>query len=783
MGLVELIIETQGNVGKIADYTRGETPAELYRQIRRSKRRPEAAAVIVEHGIEFVVFQNVSRITGTEEIRWGRKSSVADLPHIEYARVFAELLGCTAELSPDVKQFFLDLAKKNGLPEINEGHQAYLDSFTVEYVNSRTTDQLREELNFGNATFDASHPAYGPFWHALSKMLQNDSELAYAVMIKWTGWEAQEEIIARGVKGKKGVQASSRLSTLLKGKRILLSEATVLFKNLGLEHGMPLLTAEHQAYVDNFTVEYVESRSREQLMEELPPKNASTNPAFPKKYSPLLDELSKKVRADPQLAIALMKQYTGWEAQEDIKQYPDEGKQGYVGQARLATILRGSSKSDTDNKPFFKKLAQEGGMPILTEEHQEYVDTLTVESVRRKERATLVEELGWRHVFTSAHANRLDLFQDALAKKISADRLLAYEIMCKFTGWESLDDIVHINRGDKKGYVRVGGLLALLSNEYLTQIGKRDFARTLFVEGTLRSQEFQEYLSTHGIQLDDLATIPEAEVAYVKSMLGKDFVPLEFRPPKRSRNPTSRKRITEWSESDTGYILGVADQFQSEQEIIKHMKKHKDQIQERLGRSLYAAFKKLEYEGRLTETERTGSRATEVAYPFPPIHELYESDVDISALFANQAMLLGDDLLPEIIPVLAYYDPATYEDGNPQFVHASIPIAYQGTRFHMYSEGEELILGVVQRYLSDPGSFTQVGNKLVGEPMENAHILQIRDGVRGYTQLLQRTRFTDRLEDVGTASLALPNGSEIYFFMHNKDDVTFASTLPKEIRQ
>ncbi len=779
MGLVEIIIESNGDVEKVAQYTQDRTPQELYRQIRRSKQRDEAAKVIVREGIEFAIFQHVSEITGCEEIRWGRKTR---LPHIEYASVFAQLLGSAAKESPDVKQFFLNLARKNELPEINEEHQMYLDAFTIEYVESKTTRQLRKELNRGNASLDPTVLAYSPFWHALSKKFQEDSELAYITMKKWTEWEAQEEIKARGVGGKKGAQASVQLATLFKGKRITLTETTAFFKDLAQAHGMPLLTEEHQQYVDNFTIEYVKSRTREQLMEELPPKNASTNPAFPKKYSEFLDVLSQKVRRDKELSLALMKQYTGWEAQEDIKQCPHDGKQGYENQARLATILRGSSHSDQENKPFFKKLAREGGMPLITKEHQAYVDSLTIESVRAKDRDTLVKELGWRHVYVSTHANRLDLFHDALAKKISADRLLAYEILCKMTGWKSLNDIKPQKHGEKQGYLRVGGLFSLLSGKYFTQVGKRDFARELFIEGTLRSQEFQEYLSKHGIKLDDLTTIPESEVHYVKSMLGGDFVPLAFRPRKRNKNPTARKRITEWSEIDTKYILDIADRFDSEKDIIRYMKKHKEQIQEKLGRSLYAAFKKLEYEGRLTEMERTGTRTNEIVYPFPPIHELYERDVDVSALFANQAMLLGNDLLPEIVSVLAYYDPAHTEDGQPQFVHASIPIAYQGTQFHMYAEGEELILGTVQRYLSDPGSFTQQGNKLVGEPAEQAHILQIRDGARTYTQLLQRTRFTDQVEDIETASLALPNGTEIYFFMHNKDDVSFATTLPKEIR-
>ena len=305
---------------------------------------------------------------------------------------------------------------------------------------------------------------------------------------------------------------------------------------------------------------------------------------------------------------------------------------------------------------------------------------------------------------------------------------------------------------------------------------------------TLESKSFLDTIQEEGIDLEDLKTVKSKKAKRifrqqlginVESPLAQEH--LESLMPARDPNqePQYRKIVTEWDESDSAYLSQIA-QFNnsSESNILSHMASNREEIEERLGRTLFACQMKMVNMGLISPFIRYGpdnSRNPEIVYPFPRIHS--EEEPQITNQFNNYRRLLEARLEPEVIPALAFESVATI-NGRPQFLHATIPVGFNGINLENYAPFEQQILTTLQHYLSDPSSFVSEGNFL----RENIHngeanilALQQRNG-RRYAQVFLRTAFSIEPERVETNAIRLPNGSEIYLFKHDRANVTFEST-------
>jgi len=299
----------------------------------------------------------------------------------------------------------------------------------------------------------------------------------------------------------------------------------------------------------------------------------------------------------------------------------------------------------------------------------------------------------------------------------------------------------------------------------------------------LESKVFQDYLEEQNIELDDLNTVRSDKAKTVfRKLLGIDIGSasgLEGVLPVRT-NPVRRRILTLWSKSDEAYLRRVYKGYgPSEDDILAYVDQNQRQIEEDLGRTLFACKMKMVNLGLISpqiEFWPDGSGPAEIIYPFPRIH--VEAEPRVHLQFSNYSRLISSGLEPEIVPVYAYESVATSEDHRPQFIHATVPVVFKGIEFNHYNPFEQLVLSTIQQYLADPASLSPEGNHLIGKTSDsevNILALQRNDNVR-YTQVFLRTKFSINPQNIDTNAILLENNSEIYFFKHNQTDVTFRST-------
>ena len=306
----------------------------------------------------------------------------------------------------------------------------------------------------------------------------------------------------------------------------------------------------------------------------------------------------------------------------------------------------------------------------------------------------------------------------------------------------------------------------------------------------MESSVFLDYITAKNIDLTDLSTVRSEHSRLVfRKILGIDVTKssdnLEGIIKTRSGKDSPRELYSEWKKPDGSsgfaelYLHRIANEAgPDEGEIIGYMTQNKSKIQEDLGRSIYACFRKMQYMGILTEPEKgIGSSKGRKSYRFPKIHLKEEG---VQTQFINWSTMLDKGRKPMIIPVYAYESHVKDEDGNSQLLHATVPIKYKGSSLKRYNTFEAEILSTTQQYLSDPGSMQWNADKkhLVGETCgDDVNILARRtQDNEQYTQIFLRRRFSVNPDFIDTQAIMLKNGAEIYFFKHEQANVTFANT-------
>ena len=258
-----------------------------------------------------------------------------------------------------------------------------------EYSSSKSHDEIRKEL-----------PTIGSEeGKKLSKKVK-DFDLKYLVFRETTGIEAQEQFTMRGSDGIPGFSSLRRLAALLKGQVFQNQSQTGLYlEQLVKEMGMPLLTKEHQAYVDRFDLEYVRQTTREQLQAEIPIK-MGTSINRKKGDSAFLYELSRKVSQDPELQFELFKKWSGASSLDEITSEENENFIGYQNLTGFASFLKGRpSIGTTERGKFFRSFYGDDPKVIGYRTDKEY-NQLRSELKRLKEfRTTKKRDVQYRRNF------------------------------------------------------------------------------------------------------------------------------------------------------------------------------------------------------------------------------------------------------------------------------------------------------------------------------------------------------------------------------------------------
>ena len=340
-----------------------------------------------------------------------------------------------------------------------------------------------------------------------------------------TGIRALEEITAEGTNGTPGYGHLLGLANFIFGKHLTIGKIGEEFRKMARERGLPELTPEHQQYIDAFSVEYVASLTREQLQEEVHLPGGLTLTPGTKRYHPFLAALSRKIQQDQKLQLAVLKTHLGYEVVEDITPDGIRGKPGYKSLRGICTFIFGSSMPDTERGKKLRELAQSQGLPLLTPEHQAYVDGFTEDYLRncspRKFRDELDQQFGKKQM---SNGQELGVYISTLGEKVRSHLALQFAVLVKYTDYQSVSEIIPNMRNGRRGYGSVPLLSALLFGKKMEpeEIG-RSF-RELFILGTLQSGEFQQYVRDHKIDLRSLNRLPPSEQQYLGKLLGQDFL-------------------------------------------------------------------------------------------------------------------------------------------------------------------------------------------------------------------------------------------------------------------
>tara|TARA_Y100000294_G_scaffold139434_1_gene132943 strand:- start:434 stop:1177 length:744 start_codon:yes stop_codon:yes gene_type:complete len=233
---------------------------------------------------------------------------------------------------------------------------------------------------------------------------------------------------------------------------------------LGLDNETPLEAARESL------AEYVKDMTPEEVRDGLPLSRNWYETEW--KLHHIVDRLK--------LQYPIFQAATGITALEQITLRGEGDIKGYQSLAGLAAFLSGKTCTKAQAREYFRELAKENKMPILTKVHQNYVDEFSIKYIMKTGTNKLKDEIpiGKNTIFENDP--RYSHFLHELSKKISQNREMQYEFFKKWTGITALEQITPKGEGDIKGYESLTGLAAFLSGEKKKQAQAGEYFRSFF---------------------------------------------------------------------------------------------------------------------------------------------------------------------------------------------------------------------------------------------------------------------------------------------------------------
>lgn len=353
-----------------------------------------------------------------------------------------------------------------------------------EYAIGKSADEIRSELSFKISRFKQT----------LSKKIHSYG-IEFLLFQLATGITAQEQITTKRKEGVLGYPSLSGLTSCLTGityKQVKIKKYLI---ELSQKNGLPLLTQEHQEYIDNFTINYIKDAktTREKLHREIAINQAFSFNPEKTQYSLFLDELSRKISQDAELQFELFKKWTGITSQEQITTKSWGNVLGLETTTGLATFFTRKRKTTKGKGDFFRKLAKEHNMPLLTQEHQGYIVNFSVEYIKQTQRDKLLDEIMiGRSVSLDPNKKTYSPFLHELSRKISQDDELQFELFKKLTGITSQEQITAKGVGGLQGYTSLVFMASLLTGDIIGFKRTREYFLSLLGEHPEKDDEYYE---------------------------------------------------------------------------------------------------------------------------------------------------------------------------------------------------------------------------------------------------------------------------------------------------
>ncbi len=198
---------------------------------------------------------------------------------------------------------------------------------------------------------------------------------------------------------------------------------------------------------------YVHNKTIAEIREEFPPQ------------SPTIRKIVGPIIRKQNLEFLLFKAVAGYEAQEEIRvgSKKELGYSSYI----LARLLSGRKMPPERIRRYFLDLSRNNDMQVLTEASRSYIENFDVKYIRN----TPADELRLRiPIFAKPVKKPEDytLFLKELHKKVKEDKVLQYEVLKKWMGIESEDQISYAGTKDIPGYSCLKSLCAFFTRRIMT---------------------------------------------------------------------------------------------------------------------------------------------------------------------------------------------------------------------------------------------------------------------------------------------------------------------------
>lgn len=179
-------------------------------------------------------------------------------------------------------------------------------------------------------------------------------------------------------------------------------------------------------------------------------------------------DLMGEIIREQNLEFLIFKAATGYEAQEEITRNGSNNKKGYFSFVKLVNLLTGKKNTVAETGKYFRNLAKENDMQILTNVSRLYVENFNVEYVRSTPADSLREITP---IFSKPvkRPQNYAPFLKELHKKVIEDKILQYELLKKWIDIETDDQITYAGTKDIPGYCQLKSLCAFFTGRVMTE--------------------------------------------------------------------------------------------------------------------------------------------------------------------------------------------------------------------------------------------------------------------------------------------------------------------------
>lgn len=200
----------------------------------------------------------------------------------------------------------------------------------------------------------------------------------------------------------------------------------------------------------------INDRTSAELRAELPSRSSET--------TNLVGEIIRKHN----LEFLIFKAITGYEAQEEITKQGSKDKPAYSFYINLAYLLSGQEMTLGQVKKYFRNLAEKNNMPLLTEASRLYIENFNVEYIRQTSADSLKERIPIFSKPVKKPENYAPFLKE-LHKKVKEDKILQYELLKRWMGIETEEQITYVGDGDVPGYCQLKSLRAFFTGSVMTE--------------------------------------------------------------------------------------------------------------------------------------------------------------------------------------------------------------------------------------------------------------------------------------------------------------------------